>query len=204
MCVNEELKMKIRRKLDHVVLMVKVAHTVEEHDHPDGGDAVVEVLMEELMKLHRSYGREKCCGDCGCGGEILRCAQDDEERCGDSCGSTPSPDEGWACQDEEPCPCPGITDTCDCTRTVDLSFGCALEYAKIGARIARKGWNGKNQYVFLAKELEFNTDADLSAYEEHGVFVHDALAIKTAADQIQIGWLASQSDMLSNDWYIVE
>ena len=181
MCVNEELKTKVRRKLDHVV------------------------LMEELMKLHSSYGREKCCEDCGCGGEILRCAQDDEERCGDTCGS--APDEGWHCQDEETCVYPEpLPDNCDGDYNPNqgLCFGVALEAAKNGARIAREGWNGKNQYVFLAKGLEFNTEADLSAYEEHGVYVHDALAIKTAADQIQIGWLASQSDMLACDWYIVE
>lgn len=183
MCTNEETKKRVRQRLDSLLLAVKVAQTVEGHRDTEGSDAVVEVLMEELMKLHSCYGEEKAVD------------------CGDTCGCQEG--EGWACQEEEPCPCPG-GDMCDCGRKHDLPFGCALEEAKNGARIARKGWNGKNQYVFLAKELEFHTDADLSEFEEHGVFVHDALAIKTSVDQIQIGWLASQSDMLSNDWYIVE
>ena len=91
----------------------------------------------------------------------------------------------------------------ECSRTYDLPFGIALEAAKHGARIARKGWNGKNQYVFLAKNLEFRTDADLSAYENNGVYVHDAMAFM-GNHGLQVGWLASQADMLSNDWYIVK
>ena len=180
-CASEEMKAKIRLRLDGVILAAKVAQTVEGHRHPDGGDAVVEVLMEELMKLHSCYGQDKLCDGC-CAAEATVC-NDENEECG--------------CCDAEP-------ESCDCSRTYDLPFGIALEAAKHGARIARKGWNGKNQYVFLADELEFHTNANLREFEEHGIFVHDALAIKTSVDQVQIGWLASQSDMLANDWYIVE
>lgn len=87
--------------------------------------------------------------------------------------------------------------------TDGMNFGLAIEAAKQGKRIARRGWNGKEQYVFLAKDLEFHTDADLSAHEGKEIFVHDALAFM-GTHGVQIGWLASQADMLGEDWYIVE
>lgn len=181
MCTNEETKRRVRQRLDGILLGVKVAQTVEGHRDPEGGDAVVEVLVEELMKLHSSYGEEHVgCESCGgCkenGNDILRSAQDDGE-----------------CAEE----------TVDISPMKLLSFGEALEKAKCGARIARKGWNGKNQYVFLAKNLEFCTEADLSSFERHCVYVHDALAFMGTSG-VQVGWLASQADMLSEDWHIVE
>lgn len=89
-------------------------------------------------------------------------------------------------------------------QTDGMNFGLALEAAKMGKRIARKNWNGKNQYVFLATDVDFHTDADLSAFADKFVTVHDALVIKTSQDVFQPGWLASQSDMLADDWYIVD
>lgn len=88
--------------------------------------------------------------------------------------------------------------------TDGMNFGLALEACKMGERIARKGWNGKNMYVFLAHEPDFNTDADLSMYDGLEVEVGDVLAMKTAQETFQLGWLASQADMLADDWYIVE
>lgn len=91
-----------------------------------------------------------------------------------------------------------------CRSTDSMTFGDALEAAKMGQRIARKGWNGKSMYVFLAYEPDFVTDADISAYDGDDVEVGDMLVLKTAQDTFQPGWLASQSDMLAEDWYIVE
>lgn len=93
----------------------------------------------------------------------------------------------------------------DAYRETDgMNFGLALEACKMGERIARKGWNGKNMYVFLAHEPDFNTDADLSMYDGLEVEVGDVLAMKTAQETFQLGWLASQADMLADDWFIVE
>ena len=90
-------------------------------------------------------------------------------------------------------------------RPVDgMNFGLAIEAAKRGERIARKGWNGKGMYVFLAHEADFVTDADLSAFDQLEVEVADMLVMKTAQDTFQPGWLASQADMLAEDWLIVE
>jgi hypothetical protein len=89
-------------------------------------------------------------------------------------------------------------------RTDGLSFGLALEAAKKGERIARAGWNGKGMYVFLAQEVEFHTYADISEFEDTGVPVLDCLCMRTADRSICPGWLASQTDMLADDWMILE
>ena len=85
-----------------------------------------------------------------------------------------------------------------------MNFGLAIEAMKKGERVARKGWNGKNMYVFLAFEPDFVTDADISAFDQLEVEVGDMLVMKTAQNTFQPGWLASQADMLADDWYIVE
>ena len=85
----------------------------------------------------------------------------------------------------------------------NLTFGEALAAMKDGERVARLGWNGKNQYVFLAHDADFVTDADISAYDQLEVEVADMLVMKTTKDTFQPGWLASQADMLAEDWYIV-
>ena len=85
-------------------------------------------------------------------------------------------------------------------------FGTALQEAKEGKRISRKGWNGKGQYVFIADGVEFHTEADISEFHgsADGVYVAPMLVLRTAQGNLQPGWLASQSDMLAEDWYIVD
>jgi hypothetical protein len=85
----------------------------------------------------------------------------------------------------------------------NMTFGDAIEALKDGERVARKGWNGKDMYVFLAHEADFVTDADISAFDQLEVEVHDMLVMKTAQNTFQPGWLATQTDMLAEDWYIV-
>ena len=89
-------------------------------------------------------------------------------------------------------------------RTDGLNFGLAIEAAKMGKRIARKGWNGKGMYVFLAHGMDFHTDADLSELDDQDVEVLDCLVMRTATGAFCPGWLASQTDMLADDWYIVQ
>ena len=91
-----------------------------------------------------------------------------------------------------------------CRPAISMNFGDALEALKDGKRVARAGWNGKNMYIFLAYEADFVTDADISAFDQMEVEVGDMLVMKTAQDTFQPGWLASQADMLAEDWYIVE
>ena len=84
-----------------------------------------------------------------------------------------------------------------------LTFGQAIEAAKQGKKIARAGWNGKNQYVELASCISYkNNDGDV-VNVEHCNIGNKALAF-VGTSGVQIGWLASQADMLANDWLIVE
>ena len=91
-------------------------------------------------------------------------------------------------------------------QTDGMNFGLAIESAKKGERIARAGWNGKGMYVFIADNVEFHTNADISEFQgaADGVYVTDMLVLRTAQGNLQPGWLATQSDILSDDWYIVE
>lgn len=87
---------------------------------------------------------------------------------------------------------------------VGLSFGQAIERIKEGKKLARKGWNGKNQFVFLVKGAELQNSLKYGYGEYLGEpTVVSALAIKTTSNHIQIGWLASQTDMLAEDWEVV-
>lgn len=89
-------------------------------------------------------------------------------------------------------------------QTDNMSFGLAIEAAKMGRKIARAGWNGKGMYVFLVSEVEFCTQADISEFDDQDVGVSDLLVLRTAQRTFQPGWLATQSDILADDWYILE
>lgn len=89
-------------------------------------------------------------------------------------------------------------------QTDRMNFGLAIEAVKKGLRVARAGWNGKEMYVFLATDIEFTTMADMSEFGDQDVYVSDLLVLRTAQKTLQPGWLATQSDILADDWYIVE
>lgn len=90
-------------------------------------------------------------------------------------------------------------------QTDRMSFGLAIEAMKKGLRVARAGWNGKNMYVFLAESDSFNTMADIGEFQnDENVEISDMLVLRTAQKTLQPGWLATQSDILADDWYIVE
>lgn len=83
-----------------------------------------------------------------------------------------------------------------------MTFGEALERCKKGARICRTGWNGKDQYVELATNISYiNSQGDLINTD------HKSIGSKTLAfvgtSGVQLGWLASQADMLATDWVIL-
>ena len=89
--------------------------------------------------------------------------------------------------------------------TTGMNFGLALEACKMGEKIARTGWNGKGMYVFLAHDPDFNAYADIPEFDGlEDVQLPDVLVMKTAQGAFHVGWLASQADMLADDWCIVE
>ena len=87
--------------------------------------------------------------------------------------------------------------------TDSMNFGLALEATKMGKKIARHGWNGKKQYVELATAISYKNAKGEVVNVEHDAIGNKALAF-CGTSGVQMGWLASQSDMLADDWYIVE
>lgn len=84
-----------------------------------------------------------------------------------------------------------------------MSFGHAVELMKKGFRVKRKGWNGKNQYIELASNISY-----VNAKMEIVNCKHDAIGNQAIAfvgtSGVQMGWLASQADMLAEDWMLAE
>lgn len=84
-----------------------------------------------------------------------------------------------------------------------LTFGLAIEAAKSGHKITRRGWNGKNQYVELATAISYQNAGGTVVNADHQAIGNQALAF-VGTSGVQLGWLASQADMLADDWMIVE
>ena len=85
-----------------------------------------------------------------------------------------------------------------------LSFGDAIKMAKLyGKRIRRKGWNGKNQFVELATCISYKNAEGDCINAQHDAIGNAAFAF-VGTSGVQIGWLASQADMLATDWEVVE
>ena len=91
-------------------------------------------------------------------------------------------------------------------RADGMPFGLALEAVKKGAKVARRGWNGKDMFICNGIVEQFATGADISSVvgEDGAVETLPFLMMKTADNKMCIGWLASQTDMLADDWYIVD
>lgn len=87
--------------------------------------------------------------------------------------------------------------------TSGMPFGLAIEAAKMGKKITRAGWNGKNQYVELADCISYRNAAGEAVNAQHDAIGNKALAF-VGTSGVQMGWLASQADMLADDWHIVE
>lgn len=84
-----------------------------------------------------------------------------------------------------------------------FSFGEAIKYLKRGMKVARKGWNGKKQYIQLATGISYKTANDEVVNCEHDAIGNKAVAF-VGSSGVQMGWLASQADMLAEDWIFAE
>ena len=95
---------------------------------------------------------------------------------------------------------------------MNLNFGEALDGLKHGLKVARAGWNGKSMFLFLlpAGRIPKSAIHDpmlKKVLEDSGEDHFEALGsirMKTADNKILTGWLASQTDMLAEDWFIVK
>lgn len=87
-----------------------------------------------------------------------------------------------------------------------MSFGHALHALKAGKRVARAGWNGKGMFLFLVPGSRFTVNrAPLLGIYPEGTQIdyHPHIDMKTAQGYV-VPWLASQADMLADDWTLVD
>jgi len=74
--------------------------------------------------------------------------------------------------------------------TNSLCFGVAIQALKSGNKVARQDWNGKGMYLLLQRP------------DEHSKMTRPYIYMKTANDEL-VPWVASQSDILEDDWEII-
>lgn len=82
-----------------------------------------------------------------------------------------------------------------------LTFGEMLEYLKQGRKCYRRGWNGKEQYIILGTAISY-VNPDGYAVNANHTAMGSAAIVFVGTQGEQVGWLASQADILSNDWAI--
>ena len=90
--------------------------------------------------------------------------------------------------------------------TSGMTFGLAIEALKKGYKVARSGWNGKGMWLILQTGSEV-TLREGTCYHKAGlkhVKIDPHIDMFTAAGTMQPGWLASQADILSDDWQIIK
>lgn len=96
-----------------------------------------------------------------------------------------------------------------------LSFGHAIQALKEGRKVARAGWNGKDMWLSMSGGAQGHTvghdlfwsknNAEYAKTQPNGqAKVLPSITMKTATGEILMGWLASQTDMLADDWIVVD
>jgi hypothetical protein len=100
---------------------------------------------------------------------------------------------------------PGLTQNTQQGSQYTPSFQGALSALKDGRRVARAGWNGKGMFLYLvpANSYPAQTGAAKAYFGENALVPYGAyLAMKTAQENV-VPWLASQTDILAEDWEVL-
>lgn len=92
-----------------------------------------------------------------------------------------------------------------------MNIGEAVQALKAGERVARAGWNGKGMWLAYSPGTKALPAANFwaapnRAYAEASggvAAVLPCITMKTATGEILMGWLASQTDLLADDWVVV-
>lgn len=94
-----------------------------------------------------------------------------------------------------------------------FGFGVALKFLADGGKVARLGWNGKGMFLLMAGGYTVKAEdlrhggpispAFLASRGLDEMKIQRHIDMWTAQNEYQTGWLASQSDMLAEDWYLV-
>ncbi|MEK4269895.1 DUF2829 domain-containing protein [Bacillus sp. FSL W8-0940] len=85
-----------------------------------------------------------------------------------------------------------------------MKFGEALELLNDGHKITRSGWNGKRMFLYLIKGSELAKGLKYGYGEYRGEPVFDNFIVMKTANNKIVPWLASQTDMLAEDWEIIK
>lgn len=80
-----------------------------------------------------------------------------------------------------------------------MNFGLALEAMQKGVRVARAGWNGKDQWLVVVGAGH----ANLKDEPDRTYAVRPYIALKTVQGDLTLGWVPSTGDLFANDWCIV-
>lgn len=95
--------------------------------------------------------------------------------------------------------------------TDSMPFGLAIESMRKGLKVARKGWNGKGICVFIVNEAsgfkQVGFDGEICDVRLGEHIAIDTTGLQTDnpdAPKSVVPWLASQTDMLAEDWQVVE
>lgn len=95
--------------------------------------------------------------------------------------------------------------------TEGMTFGEALEALKQGGRVARDGWNGKGMFLWLKPAATIKAEwcrdpflIDLANANGGEIHALGTICMFTADKKILTGWLASQSDLLGEDWRLLD
>jgi hypothetical protein len=84
-----------------------------------------------------------------------------------------------------------------------MNFGQAIEHLKTGRKVARIGWNGKRMFLYHVPANSYPAQTAVAKETFGEMVAYGAyLAMKTATGEV-VPWLASQTDMLAEDWEIV-
>ncbi len=101
----------------------------------------------------------------------------------------------------------------DNSNKTELSFSEAFEYLEKGKKITRKGWNGKDMWLSISchekKSIPSTSfwsknNANFAIEQGGEATVLPCITMKTALNEIQMGWVPSQQDMFSKDWIILD
>ena len=86
-----------------------------------------------------------------------------------------------------------------------MQFSIILPCLKAGSRAARTGWNGKDMFIFLVPGSTFQVNRAplLGIYQEGTTIEYRPHIDMKTADGTVVPWVASQSDILADDWYFV-
>lgn len=94
-----------------------------------------------------------------------------------------------------------------------MPFGLAVEAMKQGKRVARAGWNGNGMWVAYTPGSQFAPEFAKAGHAaahraaeapDQNVNLLPHIDMRAADGSMVIGWLASQTDMLADDWMILD